>query len=75
MTTATISLDGRLERMLEDLAAAGGIAVEEIIREALEEKVASFRRPRPRSWGIGDSGCTDTAQLSGDIRPEPRSWR
>ena len=31
-------------------------------------------RPRPRSWGIGASGHTDTASKASDIQPEPRSW-
>jgi len=45
-----------------------------LIREALEEKAESYRR-RPTSLGIGDSGHTDTAQRSVELRPEPRSWR
>ena len=56
------------------LAAERGTSMAELIREALEEKVSSYR-PRPRSLGLGASGTTDTAQLSGDERPRPRSWR
>ena len=75
MATAPIPLDEQLERMLKELASARGITVEEIIHEALEEKVAAVRRPRLRSIGIGASGHTDTARLSDEIRPEPQSWR
>ena len=48
--------------------------LEFLVREALEEKAKSYRR-RPRSWGVGASGHTDTAIKAGDMRPEPRSWR
>ena len=37
-------------------------------------KAGSYR-PRPRSWGVGASGHTDTASEAEDMRPEPRPWR
>ena len=40
---------------------------------AVERDVkAKSYRPRPRSWGIGASGHTDTASKASDLRPEPR---
>lgn len=44
-----------------------------LVREALEEKLLTFR-PRPRSLGIGASGHRDTAARAGDtlvLLPEP----
>jgi hypothetical protein len=49
-------------------------SVAAIIREAVEEKLATFR-PRPRSLGIGASGHADTARRAGEERPEPRPLR
>jgi predicted transcriptional regulator len=72
---STITVDEPLQRELDELAAARGMTVDEIVREALEEKLAHFRRRRLKSVGIGASGYTDTAKLSGDVRPEPRTWR
>jgi hypothetical protein len=70
----TISLDERMLRDLHLLATERGISIAAVVREAIEEKLASFRR-RPRSLGVGASGHTDTARRAGDERPEPRSWR
>lgn len=43
-----------------------------IVREAVEEKLASFR-PWPRSLGIGASGHVDTARRASEERPVVRS--
>jgi hypothetical protein len=59
---------------LRQVAAERGTSMAELIREALEEKV-DRHRPRPRSVGVGASGCTDTARRAGDEHPEPRRWR
>lgn len=45
-----------------------------VVREALEEKVASSR-PLPRSLGSGASGRTDTARRTAEERAAPRPWR
>ena len=45
-----------------------------LIREAIEEKTGNSR-PRPRSLGVAASEYTDTGSLSGEVRPEPRTWR
>jgi hypothetical protein len=58
--------------LLECLRQKRGTSIAELIREALEEKVGTYR-PRPRSVGMGGSGHSDTAALAGDERPRPRS--
>jgi plasmid stability protein len=63
-----------LLKRLRVVAAERGTSMAELIREALEEKVAAHR-PRPRSLGIAASGHSDTARRAGDERPVPRSWR
>ena len=42
---------------------------------AAVERDVKAKSYRPRSWGIGASGHTDTASKASDMRPEPRSWR
>jgi len=71
--TTIVAPDEILER-LRSLAAERGVSLAAVIREALEEK-AGRHRPKPQSLGMGASGYTDTAQRSGDERPEPRPWR
>jgi hypothetical protein len=63
-----------LHRRLRGIAAERGISMATLIREALEEKIDSYR-PRPRSLGIGASGHADTARRTAEERPVPRSWR
>jgi metal-responsive CopG/Arc/MetJ family transcriptional regulator len=70
----TIVAPEELLRRLRVVAAERGTSMAELIREALEEKVAEHR-PKPKSIGIGDSGHTDTARRAGDERPIPRPWR
>jgi hypothetical protein len=74
MERTTISLPEEVLRRLRLLAAERRTSMAALIREAIEEKSASYR-PKPRSLGIGDSGHTDTARRSADERPVPRSWR
>jgi hypothetical protein len=59
---------------LQAIAAERQVSLDDVIREALAEKVARDR-PLPRSLGSGDSGRTDTARLAGEVRREPRAWR
>ena len=76
MRRTTISIDDPQLRALHRMAEERRTSIAAIIREAVEEKLATFRpRPRPRSLGIGASGHSDTARLAGDERPEPRPWR
>jgi plasmid stability protein len=56
------------------MAAERGMSMADLIREALEDKIAG-ERPRPRSTGVGASGQTDTSERTGTERPAPRSWR
>ena len=70
----TIVAPDDLLRRLRVVAAERGTSMAELIREALEEKVAQHR-PKPRSLGIADSGHTDTARRAGEERPVPRAWR
>ena len=74
MERTTLMLPDETRERLRRLAADRGVSMATVIREAIEEKVASVR-PRPRSIGIGSSGTTDTAQRASDVRPEPRAWR
>lgn len=74
MERTTISIPDEILQRLRMIAAERRTSIAVLVREAIEEKVRSYR-PRPRSLGMGDSGYTDTASKAGDIRPEPRSWR
>ena len=74
MERTTFSLPDDLLRRLRLVAAERETSMASLVREALEEKVASHR-PRPRSLGVGSSGHADTARRAGNERPEPRSWR
>lgn len=74
MERTTLMLPDETRDRLRMIAAERGVSMATIIREAIDEKVAS-NRPRPRSIGVGTSGTTDTARLAGDERPEPRAWR
>ncbi|MBM3924521.1 MAG: ribbon-helix-helix protein, CopG family [SAR202 cluster bacterium] len=74
MERTTISIPEELLQCLRLMAAERRTSIAALVREALEEKAKSYR-PRPRSWGIGASGYTDTSTKAGDMRPVPRSWR
>ena len=74
MHRTTIVTPEHLIVRLREMATERGTSMAELIREALEDKVAN-RRPRPRSLGLGASGHSDTAERSGEERPQPRSWR
>ncbi|TVR93321.1 MAG: ribbon-helix-helix protein, CopG family [Trueperaceae bacterium] len=70
----TLSIPGPLLERLRSAAAERRVSMAELVREALEEKLASHR-PVPRCLGIGASGQRDTARQASDERPEPRPWR
>ena len=74
MRRTTISLEESELRDLKAMAFERGTSIAALIREAIEEKLAS-RRVRPRSIGIGASGYSDTAERAGGERTPPRSWR
>jgi predicted transcriptional regulator len=74
MARTTISLEDGMMQELHRLANERRISMAALIREAVEQKLASHR-PKPRSLGAGASGQHDTARRAGDERPEPRSWR
>lgn len=74
MKRTTISVPEDLLDRLRLIAAEEGTSIAALVRESLEEKVLGYRR-RPRSLGIGSSGCRDTGRRTADERPEPRSWR
>ena len=74
MTRTTISLPDELLDRLRRIAAERRTSMAALVREALEEAVGNYR-PVPRSLGIGESGCTDTARRTVDERAEPRTWR
>ena len=74
MQRTTVTLGEPLLRDLHRMAEERRTSVSAIIREAVEEKLSTFR-PKPKSLGIAASGYTDTARRASDERPEPRSWR
>jgi plasmid stability protein len=74
MRRTTIVAPEHLLKRLRLMAAERGTSMAELIREALEDKLAG-ERPRPRSIGIGASGHKDTSQRSSTERPVPRAWR
>ena len=74
MKRTTISIPDDLLQRLRIIAAERRTSMAALVREALEEKAASYH-PRPRSRGIGASGHSDTARKAGEKRAEPRSWR
>jgi hypothetical protein len=74
MKRTTIMADEVTLERLRSAAADRGVSIAEIIREAIDEKLAGYQ-PRPRSGGAGTSGHSDTARRAGDERPEPRAWR
>jgi len=74
MERTTLMLPDETRNRLRQIAADRGVSMATVIREAIDEMVATSR-PRPRSIGIGASGRTDTARMSSEERPEPRSWR
>jgi hypothetical protein len=72
MRRTTISLDERTLAALHDCAAERRISMAELIREAIEEKLA--RRKVPLTFfGVVSSGYSDTAERAGEVRPVPRS--
>jgi len=74
MERTTIMIPDETRARLRRIAADRGVSMATVIREAIDEKVASIH-PHPRSIGIGESGEPGTARRSADERPEPRSWR
>ncbi len=70
----TLSIPGPLLERLRVAAAERRVSMAELVREAIEEKLAA-QRPKPRCLGIGASGLRDTARTAADERPEPRPWR
>ena len=74
MRRTTIMASDNVLKRLRLMALERSTSMADLIREALEDKVASHR-PRPRSLGLGESGRADTAQRTAEERPVPRSWR
>ncbi len=74
MDRTTLTIPAELRARLRRLAAERGVSMATIVREAIDEKLATWRPP-PRSLGVGSSGVGDTARTSATERPEPRSWR
>ncbi|MBM3925244.1 MAG: ribbon-helix-helix protein, CopG family [SAR202 cluster bacterium] len=73
MQRITTSLPDDLMQRLRAIAVERNISMAPLVREAIEEKV-NRHRPKPRSFGIGASGYTDTAMRSAVERPKPSSW-
>lgn len=88
MKRTTIMAPDALLDTLRSIADERQVPMATVIREALEEKAASYRqqptsngepstsrRRLPRSLGMGDSGRSDISERIGEERFEPRSWR
>jgi Ribbon-helix-helix protein, copG family len=71
--TTIMAHDETVER-LKGLARQRGVSFAEVVREALDEKAASYR-PKPTSLGAGQSSPSRTASRVGSRRQPPRSWR
>lgn len=74
MVRTTIVLPEELLEHLRRMATERGSSMAALVREAIEEKVRSYR-PRPRSLGIGDSGRSDLARRTAEEEAVPESWR
>jgi predicted transcriptional regulator len=74
MDRTTIILDVETRTCLRRIAAARGVSMAALIREAIDATIEQHA-PRPRSLGVGASGTADAACWAGDERPEPRAWR
>lgn len=76
MRRTTIMADPETLERLRDIAREEGRSLADVIREALEARVA---RPRPplRFLGIGTSepGTGPTAREVGEVSPTPPPWR
>jgi len=70
----TLSIPGPLLERLRRAAAERRMSMAELVREAIEEKLATHR-PTPRCLGVGASGHRDTAREASEVRAEPRAWR
>ncbi|HEU0073477.1 MAG TPA: CopG family transcriptional regulator [Dehalococcoidia bacterium] len=72
MNRTVISLPPDMHKRLRIIAAERGVSMASLIREAIEEKVAT--RPRHfHSVGVGDSGRTDISVRIGEegFHPDP----
>jgi hypothetical protein len=74
MARTSISVDEATLLELHRLALERRTSLAAIVREALQEKLASARR-KPRSLGMGASGYSDTGRRTGAEWPEPPPWR
>jgi hypothetical protein len=74
MQRTTIVAPPELLDRLRRLAANRRTSMATIIREALEEKAQEYL-PKPRSFGIGDSGRSDISRRIGEEPIEPPPWR
>ena len=71
MKRTAVSLEAPILMALKQLAEEGGVSVDALIREGVEQKLANHQ-PGPKSIGIGASAQRDTAMRSSDDRPDPR---
>lgn len=73
--TTIVAPEALLDR-LQVIADEENVSLAEIIRQGLELRVQQSQR-RPRFVGAGRAAEPpfDTARRSGEMQPEPRSWR
>lgn len=74
MQRTTIMADEAIVDRLRHLARERHVSFAEVVREALNDKAATFR-PKPTSLGAGQSPPSDTAATRGSDPQPPRSWR
>lgn len=74
MQRTTIMADEATVAGLRRLARERGVSFAVVVREALNEKLRTYR-PKPASLGVGQSAPARTAASAGSRRQPPRSWR
>jgi hypothetical protein len=74
MKRTTIMADEETLGRLQELARDQGRSFAAVVREAPDEKAATYR-PRIESLGIASSEPSGTAAEKGSERTPPRSWR
>jgi hypothetical protein len=74
MMRTTVMADKVTVEKLRAMATSRRVSFVEVVREALEEKAATYR-PTPTSLGAGESSPGATGATRGGRRQPPRSWR
>lgn len=74
MKRTTIYLDESIDRELKRIAKQTGRSRAELIREGVQNIVASHKRPLPKSIGMVNSGSNDFADKAEDLLWADEAW-